>query len=212
MARTLTARRRAARRDDAPKATRCCCCSDPATATNGSGTAPDVYDIDRAWPTHHLAFGHGIHVCLGAALARLEMRVSLEEFLAPSSRLRDRREPARARALRQRARLLAACRSAYEPMRRTTSTTITALIHEYAFRLDARRPRRCRRVVRGRRAAIDSQRSGPPRRGRGPHAVRPGDHLRRRHARARCTSSRTSPSRSTAEAAQRPHATSRCCR
>ncbi len=43
---------------------------------------PDEYDIDRAWPTHHLAFGHGIHVCLGAALARLEMRVSLEEFLA----------------------------------------------------------------------------------------------------------------------------------
>jgi cytochrome P450 len=42
---------------------------------------PDVYDIDRNWPTHHLAFGHGIHVCLGAALARLEMKVSLEEFL-----------------------------------------------------------------------------------------------------------------------------------
>ena len=43
---------------------------------------PDVYDIDRCWPTHHVAFGHGIHVCLGAALARLEMRVSLEEYLA----------------------------------------------------------------------------------------------------------------------------------
>jgi cytochrome P450 len=42
---------------------------------------PDVFDIDRSWPTHHLAFGHGIHVCLGAALARLEMRVSLDEFL-----------------------------------------------------------------------------------------------------------------------------------
>jgi cytochrome P450 len=42
---------------------------------------PDVFDIDRRWPTHHLGFGHGIHVCLGAALARLEMRISLEEFL-----------------------------------------------------------------------------------------------------------------------------------
>jgi cytochrome P450 len=42
---------------------------------------PDVFDIDRVWPRPHLAFGHGIHVCLGAALARLEMRVSLEELL-----------------------------------------------------------------------------------------------------------------------------------
>ncbi len=42
---------------------------------------PEVFDIDRPWPTHHLGFGHGIHVCLGAALARLEMRISLEEFL-----------------------------------------------------------------------------------------------------------------------------------
>ncbi len=42
---------------------------------------PDVFDVDRAWPTHHLGFGHGIHVCLGAALARLEMRVSVREFL-----------------------------------------------------------------------------------------------------------------------------------
>jgi cytochrome P450 len=41
----------------------------------------DTFDIDRSWPTHHLGFGHGIHVCLGAALARLEMRVSVEEFL-----------------------------------------------------------------------------------------------------------------------------------
>jgi len=41
---------------------------------------PDVYDIDRASPVQHVGFGHGIHVCLGAALARLEMRVSLEEI------------------------------------------------------------------------------------------------------------------------------------
>jgi cytochrome P450 len=42
---------------------------------------PDVFDIDRARDAQHVGFGHGIHVCLGAALARLEMRVSLEELL-----------------------------------------------------------------------------------------------------------------------------------
>ena len=42
---------------------------------------PDAFDIDRASSVQHLGFGHGIHVCLGAALARLEMRVSLEEIL-----------------------------------------------------------------------------------------------------------------------------------
>jgi cytochrome P450 len=42
---------------------------------------PDVFDCTRARATQHVGFGHGIHVCLGAALARLEMRVSLEELL-----------------------------------------------------------------------------------------------------------------------------------
>jgi cytochrome P450 len=42
---------------------------------------PDEFDIDRASAVQHVGFGHGIHVCLGAALARLEMRVSLEEIL-----------------------------------------------------------------------------------------------------------------------------------
>jgi cytochrome P450 len=40
---------------------------------------PDAFDIRRD-KKQQLAFGHGIHVCLGAALARLEMRVSLEEI------------------------------------------------------------------------------------------------------------------------------------
>jgi cytochrome P450 len=39
----------------------------------------DDFDIRRDHK-QHLAFGHGLHVCLGAALARLEMRVSLEEI------------------------------------------------------------------------------------------------------------------------------------
>ena len=41
---------------------------------------PDAFDLDRSSSVQHVGFGHGIHVCLGAALARLEMRVSLEEI------------------------------------------------------------------------------------------------------------------------------------
>jgi hypothetical protein len=39
---------------------------------------PERYDLDRA-TGEHLSFGRGAHFCLGAALARLETRVSLEE-------------------------------------------------------------------------------------------------------------------------------------
>lgn len=41
---------------------------------------PDAYDIGRN-TTGSLAFGQGTHFCLGAAMARLEARVSLEELL-----------------------------------------------------------------------------------------------------------------------------------
>ena len=40
---------------------------------------PMTFDINRD-PNPHLAFGHGIHLCLGANLARLEARVFFEEF------------------------------------------------------------------------------------------------------------------------------------
>jgi len=43
---------------------------------------PDAnrFDISRH-PNAHIAFGHGIHVCLGAPLARLEARIALGDFL-----------------------------------------------------------------------------------------------------------------------------------
>lgn len=43
-------------------------------------TDADEFDLDR-FPNRHIAFGSGMHRCLGSHLARLELRVSLEEVL-----------------------------------------------------------------------------------------------------------------------------------
>ena len=42
---------------------------------------PDEFVVDRADARHHVAFGHGIHTCPGAPLARAEARVSIERLL-----------------------------------------------------------------------------------------------------------------------------------
>ena len=42
---------------------------------------PDSVDLTRGSPKRHLAFGHGIHFCVGAALARIEARAVLRAVL-----------------------------------------------------------------------------------------------------------------------------------
>jgi cytochrome P450 family 142 subfamily A polypeptide 1 len=55
---------------------------------------PDELDVTRP-PSRHIAFGNGTHVCLGAHLARLEIRVAFEELLRrmPDWELSDPGEP-----------------------------------------------------------------------------------------------------------------------
>ncbi|MBZ9599961.1 cytochrome P450 [Streptomyces erythrochromogenes] len=52
---------------------------DPARFT-GPGPGPEEFDIRRTGPGH-LAFGHGIHHCLGAPLARLEGSIAIRSLL-----------------------------------------------------------------------------------------------------------------------------------
>ncbi|MDE3205369.1 MAG: cytochrome P450 [Acidobacteriota bacterium] len=55
---------------------------------------PEEFDVTRD-RNHHVAFGFGTHVCLGASLARLELRVVFEQLLArlPEWRLVPGTEP-----------------------------------------------------------------------------------------------------------------------
>jgi len=44
--------------------------------------SPDDIDLDRPNPRQHVGFGWGIHLCVGAPLARVEAKVALEQLLA----------------------------------------------------------------------------------------------------------------------------------
>ncbi|MFC4950487.1 cytochrome P450 [Pseudonocardia sp. GCM10023141] len=61
---------------------------------------PHAFDIGRD-PNPHLSFGHGVHFCLGAHLARREVRIAVGALLArlpgewslPSELFRTERTP-----------------------------------------------------------------------------------------------------------------------
>jgi len=53
---------------------------------------PDLFSVRRG-ERRHLAFGHGIHFCLGAPLARLEAAIALRQLLPALPRLRVAGEP-----------------------------------------------------------------------------------------------------------------------
>jgi len=55
---------------------------------------PDRFDVTRS-VTNHVAFGAGIHLCLGAPVARLESRLLLERLLDRVERLELAGEPVR---------------------------------------------------------------------------------------------------------------------
>ena len=54
---------------------------------------PDTFSLDRKQSrrSRHMTFGFGIHACPGASIARMEMKVALEELLrrAPGTELKD---------------------------------------------------------------------------------------------------------------------------
>ena len=66
-------------------------------AANRDATAyerPDEVDLDRANPRYHLGFGWGIHLCIGAPLARLEATVAIDILLTRTRRFHIDRDSA----------------------------------------------------------------------------------------------------------------------
>ena len=98
MRRTATRGHRASAVRRSGPGTRSCSGTCPATGTRRSSPTPDVFDVGRA-PNRHLSFGRGgPHLCLGAHLARLEVRIVLAALARRVARFELAGEPRRIRS------------------------------------------------------------------------------------------------------------------
>ena len=59
---------------------------------------PEVLKVDRSNARHHVAFGYGIHRCMGNRLAEMQLRVLWEELLPRFKRIEVVGEPVRIRS------------------------------------------------------------------------------------------------------------------
>jgi len=57
--------------------------------------SPDEFDVGRANAAEHISFGGGIHVCIGAPLARIELEESLRALAERCPRMQLTSEPRR---------------------------------------------------------------------------------------------------------------------
>ena len=62
---------------------------------------PEAFELNRPRIKEHLAFGRGAHVCIGAPLARVEVRMIFEKLLALTAKIElvDEKHPAGSRSL-----------------------------------------------------------------------------------------------------------------
>lgn len=78
-------------------------CLTAASNDPGHFERPEEFDIDRPRVRDHMAFGRGVHACLGAPLGRLEAKIAIERLLARTAEIRisdEHHGPAGARRYR----------------------------------------------------------------------------------------------------------------
>ncbi len=73
---------------DIPKGTRIFISLGSANRDPACFNEPDKYNPERDNANRHISFGHGVHFCLGARLARLEAQIALESLVEQMPTLR----------------------------------------------------------------------------------------------------------------------------